>query len=393
MFSRKVLLIIAFTSYIFYAVLATEIGPVLPEIRIELNLSQAIIGIIAGLQSLAGILAVLGGFLSDIFGRTRFISISLAMMGVGAIFISTSPTALTIGLSFFIMGTGFSFFEASVNAYISNLFSEKRGMSMNILHIGWSVGSTAGPLVAAIMILTYGSWRLGYLLIVPLIVIFSIVFGVLIPKTSDTLSMKEKEELDQKYSKKNIMISSLPIILASFLLMASKLGMNNWLPYILRDQGGTIIESSLTISIFWMLIGIGRIIWAPFVDRIGFWKTITLNSIGALILFIFAALPIPLYFRMILYSIAGLLMGPLYPTLLACGTKLYPERSGTLVGAIYASGMLGTVFSTIIIGLIIERLGTTIAQIIFPISIGFITIISYLSIRYDIGKVSRTSTG
>lgn len=383
MFSRRILLLIALLSYVFYAILATEIGPALPEISLEFKLSEAIVGVVAGLQSLAGILAVIGGFLSDVFGRTRFISISLGIIGIGALSLSSSPIVWMIGLSFFIMGTGFAFFEASVNAFISNLFSEKRGMSMNILHIGWSVGSTAGPLLAAMAIITYSNWRLGYLLIVPIILTFSIIFGIFIPRASNTSSEKEKVEVEYRASKMRILISALPTFLASFLLMSSKLGMNTWLPYILRDQGGTLIEASLTISMFWMLIGVGRLIWAPFVDKLGYWKTVTINSLGSLILLILATLPFPLYIKMMFYSATGLLLGPIYPTLLACGAARSPEISGAIVGTIYAFGTLGTVFSTIVIGFTIEMLGSAIAQIVFPTSIGLITLVSYISLKHE----------
>jgi len=381
--SRKILLLMGFLTYVFYALLATEMGPALPEISSELRLSQGVAGVIASLQSLAGILAVLGGFLSDIFGRTRLIAISLGVIGLGAFFLSSSLTASMVGLSFFVMGTGFAFFEAAVNAFISNIFSDKRGLSINMLHIGWSVGSTLGPMLAATAILAYHSWRLGYLSIVPVMLTFSIFFGVLIPEAPNIKMDKEKVEAEPELSKMHLLISMLPIFLQSFLLMSCKLGMNTWLPYILQDQGVSLIESSLTISLFWMLVGVGRLVWAPFVDRLGCIKTVTFTSLGSLALLIPATLPIPIYYRMILYSSTGFLMGPIYPTLIASATARYPKISGTLVGAIYAFGTLGTVFSTIIIGLTIEFMGSSMAQVIFPITISLIAFILYLSPRYS----------
>lgn len=381
MLSRRMLLLISFLAYVFYAILATEIGPALPEIGLEFKLGEAITGIVVSLQFAAGILAVLGGFLSDIFGRVRFISISIGIIGAAALLISCSTSIFMIGLAFFLMGTGFSFFEASVNAFISNIFSEKRGMSINLLHIGWGVGSTLGPVIIAFTILSYGSWRLGYLVIVPFMMIFSLFYGVFIQRSLKITENREELKRERKSYRKHLLISVLPIFFTSFLLMSCKLGMNTWLPYILQDQGGTIVESSLTISLFWMLVSVGRLVWAPFVDRLGYWKIITFTSLASLILLIPTILPTPLYIKMILYSSIGFLLGPIYPTLIACVTTYSQEMSGTLVGALYAFGTVGTVFSTIIIGFIIELLGSSIAQIVFPTILGLIVAISYVSLK------------
>ena len=167
MISRKLLWTLCFSSYIFYAITATEIGSALPSIRSELALSESLAGIIASLQSLAGVLAILGGALSDLFGKMRLVSLSLLIMGLGALLVSGSPSALILGTSFFTLGAGIGFFEASVNAFISDIFSEKRGMAINLLHIGWNIGSALGPVLAAYIALSYGSWRLGYLIMSP----------------------------------------------------------------------------------------------------------------------------------------------------------------------------------------------------------------------------------
>jgi len=72
-----------------------------------------------------------------------------------------------LGASFLTFGIGMGFYEASVNAFFSEVYSDKRGLAINILHMGWGVGSTMGPMLAASMILVYSSWRLGYLLVAP----------------------------------------------------------------------------------------------------------------------------------------------------------------------------------------------------------------------------------
>ncbi|MCX8187530.1 MAG: MFS transporter [Nitrososphaeria archaeon] len=171
-------------SYIFHAIAITEIGTALSQIKSEFMLSKTLGGVVASLQSLAGILAILGGILSDIFGKIRLISLSLAIMGVGLLLIYSSPFLLILGISFIIFGAGRGFFEASVNAFISEVFSEKRGMAINLLHIGWNIGSAIGPPLAAYMILTYGSWRLGYIMMSPPLMALSLIMLILVSRSS-----------------------------------------------------------------------------------------------------------------------------------------------------------------------------------------------------------------
>ncbi len=239
MISRKLLWALCFSSYIFYAITATEIGSALPGIRSELALSESLAGIIASLQS-------------------------LMIMGLGALLISGSPSALILGASFFIIGAGIGFFEASVNAFVSDIFSERRGMAINLLHIGWNIGSALGPVLAAYIALSYGSWRVGYLMMSPLLLASfaaNLITGIKLGKNKSSTSCEPRS------IKPKQVLSILLLMMIPFLIVANQLGITTWLPSILSDQGASLIEASLAVGLFWGLSGLGRLLWAPFIDR------------------------------------------------------------------------------------------------------------------------------
>ncbi|RLG02406.1 MAG: hypothetical protein DRN54_04590, partial [Thaumarchaeota archaeon] len=104
--SKKILILLGLLSYIFFAAAATELGPALSEIRLEFELSGTVVGFLTSLQALGGIFALLGGVLSDFFGKARLVSISLGVMGIGALLVSSSYLSWVIGASFFIFGIG-----------------------------------------------------------------------------------------------------------------------------------------------------------------------------------------------------------------------------------------------------------------------------------------------
>lgn len=376
MLSRKILMLIGLLSYIFCAAAATEIGPSLSAIRLEFELSGTVVGLLASLQALGGVFALLGGVLSDFFGKARLVAISLGVMGIGTLLISSSYLSWILGASFFIFGIGIGFFEASVNAFISDVFHERRGMAINILHIGWNMGSAIGPPLVAFMIISYGSWRLGYLAIAPLLIVLSTSMWLLLRKPSETL---DEAAAGRGRMRLHFIWKVFPLMIISFLIVSSELGITAWLPSILIEEGGSLAQASLTVGAFWALGGIGRLVWSPFIDKLGYRQVLLLTGGGAAFLMILASLPIPIYLKAILWSGSGLLLGPAYPTLVAWVTASNPEIGGTLSGTVFTFATLGSFTSTILAGLLFDVLGSAIAQLIFPFSMAAVATISYLA--------------
>ena len=375
MISRRLLWTLCFTSYVLHAITATEIGPALPGIRLELKLSESITGVIASFQSLAGILAILGGVLSDLFGKMRLISLSLLMMGLGALTISSSPNAPILGASFLIFGAGIGFFESSVNAFISDIFSERRGMAINLLHIGWNIGSTLGPVLAAYVALMYGSWRMGYLMMSPPLLALFLISWIAGNKLSED---NVRTGCGKAVMKPGQVLRIFPLMIIPFLILAIQLGITAWLPSILSNQGASFMEASLTVGLFWALSGVGRILWAPFIDRIGYWRVLVIAGGLSSLTMLLASLPIPIYAKIALWSSSGLLLAPAYPTTMAWAISIHPEIGGTLSGIVYAFATLGSFTSTVATGMLFELFGSSYAQLIFAPLALLIAITSYV---------------
>jgi MFS family permease len=383
---RRTLILLGILSFIIYAVVATEIGPALPEIKTEMRVNEAIMGLIASLQSLAGAFAIFGGFLSDKFGKVRVTSISLWAIGLGSLMISISSSIILLGISFFTLGIGVGFFEASINAFVSDIFREKRGLAINILHVGWSVGSTVGPLLMTLMILLYGSWRLGYLVVFPIFVMLPFVLWAVTKEIFNEIDAKSELSNRSMVCRLTSTLKVLPLLFLSFLLISCNLGISTWLPTILLDQGGSLLESSLTVSMFWALVGLGRLAWAPFVDKFGYWRVLMLGGFGSSLLMVLGSLSVPIYLKILLWAVSGFFLAPTYPTVIAWVTTSYPEFGGTLSGAVYTFATLGSFSSTLLVGFIFSSFGSVAAQLIFPLIMGIVTIISYLSRNYNTSK-------
>ena len=292
MVSRRSLWILNFSCYCMYAAIATAIGPVLPNISNEFNLTPDMAGAIASLYSLGGVMAFLGGWVSDRFGRGLVASSSLIIMGVSSLLMIVSPSVYLLSIALLIVGIGGGFFEAASNAMVSDLYVEKRGMAINLLHVAWNVGSGFGPPLISIIILFTGNWRLSYLALLPLSFPLAILLYILAKNFEINHRDKPRDTL------MNILrgfLTMLPLTSIAVFIIAVELGISSWLPSIFINVGASLIEGGLAVGLFWGLMGVGRLVWAPFIDKLGYQKSLLSSSLAGVISMSIAASPIYIY--------------------------------------------------------------------------------------------------
>lgn len=382
MVSRRSLWILNFSCYCMYAAIATAIGPVLPNISNEFNLTPDMAGAIASLYSLGGVMAFLGGWVSDRFGRGLVASSSLIIMGISSLLMIVSPSVYLLSIALLIVGIGGGFFEAASNAMVSDLYVEKRGMAINLLHVAWNVGSGFGPPLISIIILFTGNWRLSYLALLPLSFPLAILLYILAKNVEINHRDKPRDTL------MNILrgfLTMLPLTSIAVFIIAVELGISSWLPSIFINVGASLIEGGLAVGLFWGLMGVGRLVWAPFIDKLGYQKSLLSSSLAGVISMSIAASPIYIYLKILFWAISGLFLAPLYPTLIAWITALNPRSGGAYTGILFTFGTIGSFISTWLTGVIIKILGAETAQYFFPI-LGIVIILNILVARIKLSR-------
>lgn len=307
-------------------------------------------------------MAIFGGWISDRMSRLLIGAISLMMLAAGSLLLGISPNPLIVGASLLLMSTAAGFLESSLNAFVSNLYSEKRGLSVNLFHTGWNVGSAIGPSLAAFLIVATGSWRNVYLF--PLPALFSISVLMIVLNKNEVRNVDPKPDESPSVSLGSL-IKSLPIALIGFFYVGAEMGLSTWLAYILEDLGAAIFEAGLATGLFWGLMGLGRLIWAPIVDRAGYGKPLIVASGLALICMASASLPMPLDLKMVLWASSGFFLAPMFPTLIAWVVSLNPKLGGSLSGLIFTMGTLGFFFSNILVGFVTTIFGAEMSQYVF----------------------------
>jgi len=370
---------ISFLCFVIYAWLATSIGPVLPRVSEEYLLRPATAGFIAGLYSLGGLLSLAGGYISDKINRILAGSLFIALYSASSILVAFSGNEWMFGSFLLLMGIFAGFLEATVNALISETYTERRGFSMILFHISWNVGSSLGPLFAAISITMLGGWRLAYLVPALFLLPLSGALSIIGKKTERGAVVARSK------AHTGTTLGYVPIVVSTIMIfyVAAEMGLSNWLPSILEALGSGKIEAGLANGLFWGFMGIGRICWAPMTERLGYGKTVLASSSLSLVSILMASMQLPALYKMGLWTLTGFCLAPIYPAIIAWVTSLKPESAGLLSGLAFTNGALGAFASTWSAGLVAGIYGISASQYVFPFYIILMVVVVALALRLE----------
>ncbi len=134
---------------------------ILPEIKVELNLSFARFGWLGTAQALAWWLAtMLGGYLGDRFtGRTAiFLGLTLALIGFSQVVVGFVNNYWILLAAMLLIGGAPAMFHPFAIGELSRRFPDRRGFAVSLHGMGGMTGEVLGPLAIA-AVLSFLMWR------------------------------------------------------------------------------------------------------------------------------------------------------------------------------------------------------------------------------------------
>ncbi|MFD3450494.1 MFS transporter [Microbacteriaceae bacterium 4G12] len=246
------------------------------------------------------------GFIADLFGRIRTMAVSILLFSVATalIYFATDYSHLLI-LRFFVgMGVGGEFGIGM--AIVTETWSkDMRAKATSVVAFGWQFGVLTASLLPAFIVPHFG-WRAVFLFgLIPALLAVYVRKSLSEPKLWEQ-KQRYKKELQQKaaqgnlteeeakqlesmkkfplrklFANKKVTITTIGLIIMSFIQNFGYYGIFTWMPTILANKYGyTLAKASgwMFISTIGMLIGIG--VFGILADKIGRRKTFTLYYIG-----------------------------------------------------------------------------------------------------------------
>lgn len=202
------------------------------------------------------------------------------------------------------------------------------------------------------------SWRVIYRIFLFIAVPVAIYFVLLKnPPDSRNAGITQKEaKTTPAVSVRFRRLGTWTMNFSNFAYMAAEIGTASWLVDFYQNvKHFSVMESSTSLSLFYIGITLGRLGGSLFVDRLGHMRSVLFASVGAAFCII-AGVFGPDAFA-ILASITGFCYSIIFPTSTAIISEISEGHPGRTLGIFLAFGGLGGMFGPWIVGIASDLLG------------------------------------
>ena len=230
---RAPLLVALFLAAIALRPQLVGIGPLLPLVQDDLDVTHAVAGLLGTIPVLCmGLFAPPASFLSGRIGSRRAVAVALALIGVFGVARAIAPGAIAVILLTFPVGVGMGLAGAMLPVAVKERFADRPGFATGVYTSGITIGSAIAAAVAVPLAHAAGGWR------TPLL-----VFGAV--STGLAMLWLWLTRTEPTHVRVDIRPLRLPVrrllawrLVAAFFFMSSVFyGLNAWLPDSYVERG------------------------------------------------------------------------------------------------------------------------------------------------------------
>ena len=356
-------------------------------------MSAALVGLAVG--------ALTAGPLADRIGRKKVLLMSIVVFGSFSLLTAFATSLNQLTLLRFLTGLGLGAAMPNAATLMSEYAPERRrGLLVNLMFVGFPMGSSLGGFLSAWMIPHYG-WQSVLILggVMPLLLAVALVF--LLPESARYLVVKrqpsqriaailrriaplpdqvefELREAGQVKDKSALAVIFSPRYLVGTLMLCMTyfLGrlifylLTSWLPLLIRETGASMSQASIITALFPLGGGIGVLILGALMDKINPNKVVAVGwLLTGVFVFLVGFSTNSLVLMGVMVFIAGSIMNGAQSSMPALAAGFYPTQ-GRATGVAW---MLG-------IGRFGGILGAFSGAFLMQAQLSFVTIFTLLSI-------------
>jgi fucose permease len=368
------LIVFMFLIMALNAVIDNTKGILIPIFKETFNTNNTDIGIMISIGSFAYIIfTYIGGILCERIGQKKVFSLGLIFMTISVFLMSTTKSFESLVIYMFFMNVGNALLSIGINTLIPLVFISFQAIIMNLTHFCYGAGSTVGQLSIGYLVDNGFSWRTIYIFIAIAFVLVCIWFKFL--KVPTAHKAEEKMQLNMSSVFKNKLLYFYGFGLGTYVF--AEAGTSSWLVNFLRESYGySIHKSSLYLSTFFFLFTIGRLVGGFVAEKKGYFKSVLISLVIALVLFS-VALVIG-NSALILICISGIFFAIAFPTIALTIGKVFKENGSYVTGVVITFSSSVNMILNFIIGRLNDSIGTTKAFYMVPISLFLSIIFIYL---------------
>ena len=305
-----------------------------------------------------------GGKMMDTFDRKK---VAMGMLGIwmAAVLLNVLTDSYPmILLSMFLALGASTMLNTTVNLLTPMVCAGYAGMMVNIFFFIQGIGTSGSQFLLGRFVFSYDGWKMinGVLFAVGLVSLVLFAMVNLKPEKIKPKTIQKKKPQDMPGAS----IFWLLVLMMGFYFIGEH-GIMNWmLTYCMNALQMPSHTASTYLSIFWGGMTVGRLVFAPVVQKLGVRKSLKYFGGAGTVLFVTGVLSGSK--GVILLSSSGLLISILYPTMVLFFQQIYPVSVvATKTGAIISAATIADIVFNAGFGALSDSMGIQISFLILPV--------------------------
>jgi fucose permease len=354
-------------SFVVIGALQALYGPAIPAMRARFDLSPGQVGLALSVHFVGALLGVLGTpQLRRRVTNRAFLVLALGTMTAGCLGFAAAPAWPVALTAAFVAGIGFGWIDVGVNELFIEFYGADSTGKLNLLHGNFGVGAVLGPLLVGALPTSHYSWAFVVCAALSLTVLLT-VRGV---------SGRAPAGVPAGHGRSAAVWRLASLFSIFFILhVGVEAGAGGWETSHLVHLGWGVGPAAMATSGFWLAMTAIRFAVSPIARRFTAQRILMAGIVVMLSGTLIACWP-PL--APIGYVIAGIGVGPLFPTGLVWLSQRLPGVRG-VTSYVIAASMLGGVLPSLI-GLSVEQWGLGAVPVVLSV-IGGCCLLAALVIR------------
>jgi|GEM_PF-5770590 len=345
---------------VLYSIIEMSIGPLIPTIGSSLHVDRGHCGLIFSTHFAGYILAVIAcGYLGErVRNRFHILMSGCILMTLSCLALWGARSLVAVSTVFCILGMAVALLQTTASALCADLNRNKQEHAMGVLYIFFAVGAVLGPVGCASLLHFNLDWRWMFMLPAAGGVVLSLVMMV----TSESKRGKIEE---LKLNDVRLMLGSRQLVLSCIAIMlyvGVETAVWGWMADIVHEKAGLgRALAAITLSLFWFVVMIGRVIGASVIKKIGAASLALILTISCLFTIASLAIVHTAWHVWVAVPIIGLSFSAVFAGILALGTTASGQRASTGAGMMIVSAGTGGMIIPAIAGFVSQSAGFTVS--------------------------------
>lgn len=327
-----------------------------PLLQSDFSLSFVQIGMITlTYQVTASLLQPLIGYYTDKHPQPWSLPIGMGFTLSGLVLLAMANNFPMVLVAAALVGTGSSVFHPESSRVARMASGGRHGLAQSLFQVGGNLGSSLGPLLAALIIAPYGRGNVAWFSLAALLAIVVLLQIGRWYQTQHRASKSHAQSAVSPLPRRQVAlaISILLVLIFSKYFYLTSLS-SYYTFYLMHKFGLTVQSAQLHLFAFLFAVAAGTVIGGPIGDRIGRKRVIWVSILGVAPF----TLLLPhanLWWTGVLSVVIGFILASAFSAILVYAQELMPGRIGMVSGLFFgfAFGMGG--LGAAVLGLVADH--------------------------------------